>query len=182
MTPDDHRSDELLIERAGKGDEGAFEALYLRHRGYVLSLAARFGLPADDAQDVLQEVFMKVLGLLPGLTLTAKFTTFLYPVVKHLCIRRRRRDSRLVLFPDPSSMSDLFPVVPGGEPDLASVAHTIAGLPDHHREVLVLRFVDEFSLEEIAQALLIPLGTVKSRLHNALNSLRRELLSGRKKS
>ena len=87
------RSDEALVEAANRGDEAAFEALYIRHRDYVLRLAYRFTGSSHDALDVLQDAFSYLLGKFPGFTLTARMTTFLYPVVRSLSVdvlRRRR--------------------------------------------------------------------------------------------
>lgn len=171
--------DEELLAAAGKGDEGAFNALYHRHRGYVLALAGRFGLGQDDALDVLQDTFIQLLRHLPGFVLTAKFTTWLYPVVKHLCLKRRAGAARFKLFGHPSEMEEMLPVTPpqAGEAP-GGMAELVARLPAGQREVVLLRFVDGFSLTEIASALSIPLGTAKSRLHNALASLREEEKKG----
>ncbi len=98
-------------------------------------------------------------------------TTFLYPVVKHLALAAKRKTMRLVA-DDVAihSMPDESQEDPGdSRPELSAV---LAALPDTHREVLLMRFVDGLSLVEIATALAIPVGTVKSRLHNALNTLK----------
>ncbi len=162
-----------LLQKAGGGDEAAFEALYRRWRGYVMALAARFGLADDEAQDVLQETFFYVIRKLPGLRLRARFSTFLYPVVKHLALKRRRAGRQVPV----GGSRELEPLAgaSGGEStgEAGSVEEMLAALSRDHREVLLLRFVDGFSLEEVAAALDIPQGTAKSRLHYALEALRR---------
>jgi RNA polymerase sigma-70 factor (ECF subfamily) len=69
-----------------------------------------------------------------------------------------------------------IPSTEGDDPDVsrAELAAVMASLPETHREVLLMRFMDGFALEEIAQAMDIPLGTVKSRMHNAIAMLRRD--------
>lgn len=169
--PDDPRSDQELIEAANAGDAGAFEALYIRYRDWVVSLAMRLTGDADQALDVLQETFIYLLSKFPGFVLTSRLTTFLYPAVKNIAIHLRRKRDRLG-----DSSGEKLEIVaaaatPAADSDLAAV---VSRLPETHREVVLMRFVDGLSLEEIAEALSIPLGTVKSRLHNALASLRRD--------
>lgn len=169
----DHRSDEALVEAARAGDAAAFAALYYRHRDWVVRLARRFTGSDQDALDVLQDTFSYVLKKLPRLRLTACMTTFLYPVVRNLSIsiarkrKRRRREDRDM---------DALPAAPADDPDATrtELAAAMASLPDAQREVLLMRFVDDMALAEIAEALGIPLGTVKSRLHNALRALRED--------
>lgn len=163
--------DEELLQRANDGDPGAFEALYRRYRDRVHRLAWRFTGNPQDALDVVQETFLYLLKKLPGLRLTASMTTFLYPVVKHLSLNLRRRrgcieadEEILTAIPDPS-----------GQPTpRAELAAALAGLSQEQREVVLMRFVDDMSLDEIAEALEVPTGTVKSRLHRALDTLRHD--------
>ncbi len=167
----DTRSDEALVEAANAGDVSAFEALYHRYRDWVVSLAWRFSGSRDDALDVLQDTFTYLLKKLPRLRLSARMTTFLYPVVKNLSIRARRKRRRYV------SDDDLLADLPASDEPAesrAELASALAGVSEKQREVLLMRFVDDMTLQEIAAALGIPLGTVKSRLHNALAMLRKD--------
>jgi RNA polymerase sigma-70 factor (ECF subfamily) len=99
--------------------------------------------------------------------------TFLYPAVRNLSIAVRRKTARLQ-----SSESELLALenTPSTGPTAGAgdLAVVLAGLSEEHREVLLLRFVDGLDLAEIANAMSIPLGTVKSRLHNALAILRED--------
>jgi len=160
-----------LIESANKSDAEAFEALYRRYRDWVYRLAWRFTGNRDDAMDVLQETFAYLLGKFPGFELTAAMTTFLYPVVRNLSVNVRKRAGRFAS--DAEVLDDLAaPHQDESRNSLTELAAVLAVLPDEQREVVLMRFVDAMSLAEIAVALAIPLGTVKSRLHNAMNSLR----------
>ncbi len=91
MSKSDPRSDEELLRSAGAGDDDAFAALYYRYRDWTVRLARRFTGSDDDALDVLQDAFSYLLSRLPCLTLTARMTTFLYPVVRNLSINLRRK-------------------------------------------------------------------------------------------
>lgn len=168
-------SDDDLIALANAGGEAglrAFEALYRRYRDWVLSLALRFTHDHDTALDVAQEVFIYLLRKFPGFELTAKLTTFLYPAVKNLAITHRDRTRRFAgndeaLAAQPAAASPSEDGAGRGE-----LAEVMECLSEEHREVVLLRFVDGLSMQEIAEVVEVPVGTVKSRLHNALNLLR----------
>ena len=162
-------ADRDLIERINGGDTDAFETLYHRHRDWAYRLAWRFTGRHEDALDVLQETFIYLLKKFPGFELTASMTTFLYPVVKHLALNRRRRP--LAQHGDTGILATI-PDQSQAKTSRTELATVLRRLPVDQREVVLMRFVDGFSLDEIAAALGIPLGTVKSRLHNALRILR----------
>lgn len=163
--------DRRLVANANAGDAAAFEELYRLYRDWVFSLAMRFVGHAPDAEDVLQEAFSYLLSKLPDLQLAGRMTTFLYPVVKHLGIRACQRRGRLA--GDDESLGELATRDPSGA-DRRELAAVLSGLPEAQREVLLMRAADDMTLEEIATALGIPVGTVKSRLHNAAAWLRED--------
>lgn len=163
------RSDEALVAAVNRGDAAAFEVLYYRYRDWVVNLAYRLIGDRELALDVLQETFLYWSKKFPGFELRARVTTFLYPAVRNFSIAARRKLARargdeveLETLPAPEHRA-------GGQEELAAV---LAQLPEEHREVLLLRFIDGMELAEIASAMEIPLGTVKSRLHYALKTLR----------
>ena len=165
-------SDQQLVDAINRGDASAFDTLYHRYRDWVVRLALRFTNHHDDALDVLQDTFAYVFRKFPGFRLTVSMTTFLYPVVKNLSIAARRKRTRMastdaIDTPDPVAAES---VDPGRE--RSELETVLAGLPEGQREVLLMRFVDGMSLQEIADALEIPEGTVKSRIHNAIATLR----------
>jgi RNA polymerase sigma-70 factor (ECF subfamily) len=165
------KTDEELIELANKGYAEGFEGIYYRYRDWTYRLAFRFTGEHESALDVLQETFIYLLGKFPGFKLTAKMTTFLYPVVRHLSILTVRRTRSSVCIDD---MPDVFST--SAEQELSEqqrdLAEVFKALPEKQRETVLMRFVDGMELKEIATALGIPLGTVKSRLGNALRTLR----------
>jgi RNA polymerase sigma-70 factor (ECF subfamily) len=172
-TPDS-RTDQQLVAEINAGDAAAFEALYFRHRDWVVHLAHRFTGSEDLALDVMQETFLYLLRKFPGFRLTAQLKTFLYPAVKNLSIAARQKAGRYQSTEAEQEILERLPAspaLPGGRSDLATA---LANLSEEHREVLLLRFVDGLPLAEIAEAVEVPLGTVKSRLHHALESLRND--------
>lgn len=173
---DDARSDLELVDAVNLGDAKAFEAIYYRHRGYALRLAMRYTNDRNLALDAVQDSFVYFYKKFPGFTLTAKLTTFLYPVVKHNALTLKQKAKRAqgdtsdeALKAQPSQAADNDPAKAQSPEDLHAL---LRSLPDAQREVLVLRFVDGLSVEEIAQALEIPPGTVKTRTHHAIKKLR----------
>ena len=175
------QSDLELVKLCNGGSRrdatAAFEALYRRHRDYVTRVSLRFCSDREIAADVLQETFLYLLKKFPptgeGLILSAQLRSLLYPVAKNLtlsAITRRRRDESSTdiepdRLPDPGTVN----------PQYENLARMTSELSPRHREVILLRFVDDMRLNEISEALEIPTGTVKSRLHHALRDLRHRL-------
>jgi RNA polymerase sigma-70 factor (ECF subfamily) len=178
MSAIDRRSDEELVAICNVGDAleaaRAFEALYRRHRDFVLRVARRFTRDRELALDALQETFAYLLTKFPpagtGLTLTARLQTLLYPAAKNAAITAARKARRYA--GDGDEVLEAMAAEP--PPDADPIDAALAGLSPERREVLTLRFVDDLSLAEIAAALEVRLGTVKSRLHLALKELRED--------
>lgn len=165
------------MEVCNEGDAAAavtaFGSLYRRHRDYVLRVALRYTDDHDIAADTLQDVFAYLLRQFPppgpGLKLTARLTTYLFPIAKNSAISILRKAKRGVggeLEPDE------LPATESGRGSDDDIDRLLENLPAARQEILKLRFLDEMSLEEIAAVLVIPLGTVKSRLHLAIKALR----------
>ncbi len=167
--------DEELIRAANRGDAAAFGELYRRHRDWAWRVARRILGDGELAWDAVHDAFRGVLALFPGFTLRARFTTFLFPVVKNaaLMLLRRRRQERRGAEPADGpeewlardAGTGLAPEVRG------ALVRALAKLPEIHRDIVLLRFADGLPLEAAAEALGIPLGTAKSRLHYALREL-----------
>jgi len=168
----DSRSDGELIAAINRGEADAFEVLYRRYQDWVVNLACRFTGDRDLALDVLQDTFLYFLKKFPGFELTAQLKTFFYPAVRNLSIAARRKAERCQAKEGEWQAVESAVAAGPGPGAQEGLASALACLPDKQREVLLLRFVDGFSLEEVAEALAIPLGTVKSRLHHALETLR----------
>lgn len=165
-------SDQQLIAALNAGDADAFEPLYFRYRDWVVALAHRFTGDESLALDVMQETFLYLLKKFPGFRLTAQMKTFLYPAVKNLSIAARRKTSRTQSTESEQLHLAQLPAAEIAYTNSAELSAALANLSEDHREILLMRFVDDLALTEIAAAINIPLGTVKSRLHHALETLR----------
>lgn len=166
-----------LVARANRGDARAFEELYLRYRGFVFRLAKQRLGNEDDAADVLQDAFLYLFRRFPGFEVRAAMTTVLYPVVIHLCQDRRMRQ-RPTIDIDEIELE----ARPGSEAKDRGdhAAALLSELRTDDRELLTLRFVEDLSLPQLSEALKVPIGTIKSRLHRAIATLRVRLGQGRK--
>lgn len=172
MSAMDPRSDAELARALRAGDASAFDALYARYHAWVVALAFRFTNHHDDALDVLQETFAYLHRKRHEFELRSQMKTFLYPVIKHLSISRRQAARR---------QAPLDPRLDPPAPAQATqeVAALLSGLSEAQQEVVLMRFVDGLDLQAIADLLGVPLGTVKSRLHSALELLRGRNLPNR---
>jgi RNA polymerase sigma-70 factor (ECF subfamily) len=171
--PQDSRTDQELIASLNRGQDQAFDAMYYRYRDWVVRLAHRFTGNPEDALDVMQETFIYLAGKFPGFELTCAMTSFLYPVVRNLSIAARRKSGRFAT--DEAALINLAaPAISSELHSRQELAAALASLTELHRDVVLMRFVDDMSLQEMAKALDVPLGTVKSRLHHAIESLRRD--------
>ncbi len=168
------KDDLALVQAANAGDRAAFENLYRRHREWVLTLARRFGATADESHDVLQETFLDLFRRFPGFTLTCQLRTFLYPVVRHATVRLREKTRRATPQPIDPLPEPSAPMAGEAHPPMRPIADYVGSLPEPHREAVLLRYQEGLDLDSIAEHLGVPVGTVKSRLHNALRRLREE--------
>jgi RNA polymerase sigma-70 factor (ECF subfamily) len=168
--PNDPRSDQQLIAAINAGDAAAFDVLYYRYRDRVMRLALRFTGDHADALDVLQETFAYLFRKFPGFVLTAQMTTFLYPVVRNLSLAARRKHRAT------GAIDEEMPGVAAVDAESArsELALVMASLSAAQREVVLLRFVDDLTIDEIAAAIGAPAGTVKSRLHHAIAAMRED--------
>jgi RNA polymerase sigma-70 factor (ECF subfamily) len=190
-------SDEHLLAAYRAGDVAAFEALLARYEKPIWSYLRRFVRQDEVAEDLLQEVFMRVVrdaqdAGAPSWKGQAKFSTWLYTIARNLCVDRARRQvHRSAASLDaggddaadaPQSLHDRIPspdraadAVVAGRQAAARIDGAIATLPDDQREVFLMREVMELSFAEIAAAVGASEPTVKSRMRYALEKLRAAL-------
>ncbi len=172
----DGRSDAELVGLCNSGSRraaiDAFQVLYTRHRDYVLRVAFRYVRDTDLALDVLQETFTYLLRKFPppgnGLVLNAQLQTLLYVAAKNNAISLLRKESRT----EANGRFDPEQMPAPAYRDDSDLGRLLTGLAPEQREVVTLRFVDDLALQDIAEILDIPLGTVKSRLHTAVQAMR----------
>lgn len=176
--------DRVLIERCLKGDEKAFEALLRTYRSSVFSICLRMVRNRTVAEDIAQEVFIKVFSALHRYDPSYPFSSWLNRITSNLCIDHLRRErERIVSLDQPAGGDDgdLLIQLPSGAagPDreaeskemMAILEEALQLLPEHYRIIVVLRHQEQLSYEEIADTLGIPLGTVKARIHRARNMI-----------
>ena len=168
----------LLVLRCQAGDERAFARLMDAFADRTLGLLR--GLVGDDADDVQQEVWLSVYRGIGGLANPAAFRTWLYRTTRHRAVdflRKRKREQELV---DDVAIEW---IQEGGEADddmvdfdLSTLDSALKAIPPPQREVMLLRYRDGMSYNEIALVVGCPVGTVRTRLHHAKRRLQ-ELLT-----
>lgn len=172
-----------LITRFQQGQPRAFEALYERYKDYVYRVAFFITRNRYDAEDAVQETFLDVHKALPRYDIegTARFETWLYRVAVNRCkMRLRRKRPPTEDWGDINERLERLPTPEAGNPEAVTLRkdqattlwRLVDSLPDEHRAVVALRYLQELSYQEIAEVLGISLGTVKSRLFNAHRKLR----------
>lgn len=183
-----HERTRALIDRCLTGDVRAFETLVTSHYRQVYSYAARTVGP-DAADDVAQDVFLRVYRWLPKYRGEASFATWLFRIAHNVCSdyrRRRRREPGLYWQGEAGADGALVhraeeaATDPGADPqqrieamELHDALHqALARLSDKHRAVLVLHDMHGFRYDEIKDIVGCSLGTVRSRLHYARRALK----------
>ena len=182
-------ADPDLVTRAAGGDPTAFQTLVERHRSMVYRVAYQFAGNHHDAEDIAQEVFLKVYRSLDRFRQDAQLTSWLYRIVMNACIDHRRRQSPASSAPFGEEaerrMLNTPEECPGPEAcayggELGAVLQSeIAQLPHGQRIVFVMRHHQGLKLSEIAEALGLAEGTVKRQLHAAVHRLRGALVHQR---
>jgi RNA polymerase sigma-70 factor, ECF subfamily len=168
-----------LIDRSASGDQEAFRQLVLRYHRLVINVAYRALGEVALAEDVAQDVFIKVYKALPGYRHDKPFKHWLHRVAGNAvtdALRRRRPAVSLDGMEQPPASRDGDPQDISARHDMQrAVRRAIASLPSHYRDTIALQAFGELSYDEIAKTLEIPLGTVMSRLNGAKKLLRERL-------
>lgn len=189
MSEQQHRA---WVQAAKQGDEYAFTCLVKAYQDKIYSLAYYVTQNHQDAEDVTQEVFLKLWRSMDSYREDASVQAWIMQIAKHACfdlLRKRKRTATESLYTerdgeqverplaDPDGQSNPAEVV--AEQDRRqSVERALLALPPEYREVLTLRYINGLSYEQITQVLGQPEGTVKSRLFRAKKSLKNILENG----
>jgi RNA polymerase sigma-70 factor (ECF subfamily) len=179
-------TDEQLIFRFQQGDIDAFEELVRRYKDQLMNYVFRFVGNRSDAEDIVQETFLRVYKNKHYYKEIAKFSTWVYTIAGNLAkteLRRRKRKKLLSVSNIMKDDKDYDIPDHGHNPEKAVdgsiketiIQNAIEKLPPRFKEVIILRDVQGFSYEEISQILNIPLGTVKSRVNRGRLKLQEEL-------
>jgi len=176
-------SDEVIVERALTGDAEAFGEIVRRWERRIFALAYGMLGREEDARDATQETFLAAFRNLRGFRGEAKVSSWLHRIAVNQCITRQRRskvrsesmleDEKDSSFATPINYSPVH-VAEGRQATLA-VRRAINSLPIELRQVVVMKEFEELTFREIADALELPLSTVKSRLYTALKQLQMRL-------
>ncbi len=191
--PLEELSDQALMCRFSEGQEEAFALLFERHHRPLYHFILRSCGQQAIADELVQDVFERVIKAADGYEPTAKFTTWLYTIARHRCIDRARRDGRADVYSLQNKISDGDDASADHQSQLVDEHATAAGvqadrkafrdrlqqalqtLPEDQREVFLLREISDLKFKEIAAVIDVPVPTVKSRLRYALKKLRQQL-------
>ena len=185
----DREVDQVLVERAQKGDSRAFELLVSKYQRRLTRLLFRFVKDEHEVNDVAQEAFIKAYRALPNFRDDSAFYTWLYRIAintakNFLVVNGRQPVIQGGLANDEGELLDLTEQMPDyrtPETDLLNreIIHTVdaavAGLPEELRQAIMLREMEGLSYEEIAQTMNCPIGTVRSRIFRAREVIAKEL-------
>jgi RNA polymerase sigma-70 factor (ECF subfamily) len=171
-----------IVEACRRGDREALRALYEAYKDTVYSIALYFFHgDAAAASDVTQQVFLKLIGGMSRYRGDSAFSTWLYRIVVNACVDRSRRHRAEVAVPAPAALDAVPDSALSHEALFArgevaqSVKDAIATLPPKLRIAILMRYFEELSYAEMAQALQCSIGTVSSRLSRGHRLLARRL-------
>ncbi|WNQ11169.1 RNA polymerase sigma factor [Paenibacillus aurantius] len=181
-------TDEQLVQAMARGDQAAFEAFVHRYHGPLLGYLERTLQDARKAEDLVQEVFLRLIRQLRNGRPPDPVRPWLYKVALNLCrdywkSPGYRTGSHLV--EEPPERMDSEPSVSEiyeRQETRKELLETLDELPEVQRHIIVLRFYQELKLQEIAAALEIPLSSIKTHLYTGLKKLQKRLLGRPKES
>jgi RNA polymerase sigma-70 factor, ECF subfamily len=168
-----------LVERCRSGDEGAFQELVDRYKDLVFALIARTVQDRSRAEDLAQEVFLRVHRGLPYFRGEARLSTWMYRIVANVCAADHSRPIAPVSLDDGRAPKGAAPAAADRQfRDLElrdRLEKAVARLPANYRLLVAAHYLQGVQYEDLAEALDLPLGTVKTQLHRAKQQLRRLL-------
>jgi RNA polymerase sigma-70 factor (ECF subfamily) len=172
----DRLYEQVLVVRCLAGDEAAFVEIVERYHERLRHYVRRLPVDSSKVDDVLQEVWLTVFRGLPRLRQPGALAAWLFRIARNAALAEHRRDRALAgLEPEPAAAAAADNEPDFTPQDVAWMRACLEGLSPLHREVLVLRFFEGLSYEDIADVVGSPLGTVRSRIHNAKRALRQAM-------
>jgi RNA polymerase sigma-70 factor (ECF subfamily) len=167
-------TDEAIIQlvQAGRGRE-AFDQLVPAYRRRVFGLAYSILRERSAAEDLAQEAFVKLWQALPRYDGRAKLSTWVYAITRNAAVSALRSRRRSLSMSDEAVLAEVEAIAaaPGAEPGDAGLRRQVEALPEKQRQAVTLYYLDERSVEEVAEMMGIPVNTVKTHLHRARASL-----------
>ncbi len=170
-----------IVLRAARGDSDAFSLLVEEYQGPVYRLALRMGLSPSDAEEAAQDAFVSAWRALPNFRGDSKFSTWLYKLTTNAALDILRREKKHLGDQDVTEMElsdegESMEEAVERQDTVQAVRWAIGQLAPEYREILLLRYLQQLSYEEIQEALRLPKGTVKSRMNRAKAQLKEILL------
>jgi len=167
-------TDEAIIQlvQASRGRE-AFEQLVPAYRRRVFGLAYSILRDRAAAEDLAQEVFVKLWQALPRYDGRAKLSTWIYAITRNAAVSALRARRRSVSMSDASVLTEVegIAAAPAIEPEDAALRRQVEALPDKQRQAITLYYLHERPVDEVAEMMGLPANTVKTHLHRARASL-----------
>lgn len=177
MNPIEHAIDAVLVLRCQAGDRRALERLFERHYKPLRYYLRRLLECDDDAGDAQQDVWVTVMRTIRSLRNPDAFQVWLYRIARNTALKKLAQGREFAILEDDTLMdanADPESIVFSRE-DAAGIHRCLGRIAKAHREVLVLRFIQELSYESIAEVTGCAVGTVRSRLFYAKQALRQEM-------
>jgi RNA polymerase sigma-70 factor, ECF subfamily len=182
-----HDQDYAVIQRILGGEKKAYAEIVERHKDRALTLAVRILKSREDAEEALQDAFIRAFNALPRFEWKSSFSTWFYRIVYNVCISglsKQDKKQRVSIDDDDESGNVIELAAEEAPPDVAFESSELSGivqeeidkLPEAYGPTFTLFFVQEMSYEEIVDVTGIPLGTVKARLFRARMMLRNALV------
>ena len=176
------------IKQVLKGDQNAYADIVNLYQHKLYQVCYRMLGNKQEAEDIAQEAFIRAYINLHSYDQKRKFSTWLYRIATNLCIdriRKKKPDYYLDAEVAGTEGLDMYSQIAADEklPEEAveqmelqdRIQYEISRLPDKYRSVIVLKYIEELSLQEISEILDMPLGTVKTRIHRGREALRKQL-------
>ncbi|WP_433746354.1 RNA polymerase sigma factor SigW [Falsibacillus pallidus] len=176
------------IKQVIKGDQNAFAEIVELYKDKVYQVCYRILGNRHEAEDIAQEAFIRAYINIESFNQSRKFSTWLYRIATNLCIDRIRKKKPDYYLDAEVSGTDGLTMYSQVAADVAlpeeelekmelrdNVHKEILKLPQKYRTVIVLKYIEELSLNEISEILDLPLGTVKTRMHRGREALRKQL-------
>ena len=172
----DPATERALVERCRAGDDDAFRELVDLYKNLVFALIARTVQDRGRAEDLAQDVFLRVHKGLPYFRGEARLSTWIYRIVANVCVQPPTRPRAVSLDDDRTRVQPAAADRQFGDLELRDrLEKAIARLPANYRLLVAAHYLDGVQYEELADALQLPLGTLKTHLYRAKQQLRRLL-------
>lgn len=172
----DRLYEQMLVVRIQSGDERAFAELVERYHDRLRYYVRRLLAGSGQTDDVLQDVWLAVFRRIHTLRNPAAVRVWLYRVARNAALMKHRGDrTRMVPLSESAALAPVAEEQEFEAEDAARIHTGLGRLRPEHREILLLRFLEQMSYEQIAEVVGCPLGTVRSRIHYAKRELRQQM-------